>query len=62
MSLLREMPQLRLLPNVISFNAGISACEKAAQWEFALSLLWYMPQLKLLPNVINFSAGINACV
>jgi excinuclease UvrABC ATPase subunit len=45
----------------ISFNASISACEKAAQWEFALSLLWYMPRLRLLPNVFSFNDGFSAC-
>ena len=30
------MLQLRPLPDVISFNGSISACEKAAQLEFTL--------------------------
>jgi pentatricopeptide repeat domain-containing protein 1 len=37
--LLRKMPQMRRMPNVISFEAVISACEKGTQWEVALSLL-----------------------
>ncbi len=60
MGLLREMSQLRLLPDVISFNAGISACEKVAQGELALSLLREMPQLTLLPDEFSSSAGINS--
>jgi hypothetical protein len=67
--LLRETSQLRLLPNVISFfagisacvSAGISACEKGVQWDVATSLLWEMPQLRRLPNEIRFNTGISAC-
>jgi hypothetical protein len=50
---LRKMPQLRLLPNVISSNEGCFA--------FALRLLKEMPQIRLWPDVINFNAGINSC-
>jgi hypothetical protein len=39
-------------------NGGTSACEKAAQWEFALRLLWNMPQLRVLPTHL-FSGPIN---
>jgi hypothetical protein len=60
-SSLWEMPQLRLLQDEISFNAGISACVNRAQWEVALSLLRERPQLRLMPNVISFKAGISAC-
>eukprot|EP00959_Pyramimonas_sp_CCMP1952_P383295 8031539-Pyramimonas_sp.AAC.1 len=34
-----------LEPNVISYNAGISACEKCEQWQWALALLSDMPQV-----------------
>ena len=61
MILLKEMPQMRLLPNEINFSASISACATGTQWEVALSELREMPQLRLLPNEISFSTGINAC-
>jgi hypothetical protein len=48
--LLWERPQLRLLPDEICFNAGISVREKG-QWEAVLCLLREMPQLRPLPKV-----------
>ncbi|CAK0863307.1 unnamed protein product [Prorocentrum cordatum] len=42
-------------------GAGISACEKAEQWQPALALLSEMGEAKLEPNVISYSAGISAC-
>ena len=29
----------RVLPNIVAYNAAISACEKSTQWEQALQLL-----------------------
>ena len=34
-----QMPSLRLLPDVVSFNAAIIACEQGNKWELAPSLL-----------------------
>ena len=46
--------QLRdLLPNVITFNAAISACEKGQQPQQALDLLQELQLRGLLPNVIT---------
>ncbi|CAK0818311.1 unnamed protein product, partial [Prorocentrum cordatum] len=45
----------------LSYNAGISACEKGEQWQRALALLSEMWEAKLEPNVISYSAGISAC-
>eukprot|EP00959_Pyramimonas_sp_CCMP1952_P365572 7656432-Pyramimonas_sp.AAC.1 len=38
---------------LVSYNAGISACEKGAQWQPALSLLSDMRAAKLEPTVIS---------
>ena len=46
---------------LVSYNAGISACEKDGQWPAALSLLREIEDVKLEPNVITYSAGISAC-
>ncbi|CAK0858177.1 unnamed protein product [Prorocentrum cordatum] len=46
---------------LISYNAGISACEKGRQWQRALSLLSEMWEVKLVPNIISLSAGVLAC-
>ncbi|CAK0841671.1 unnamed protein product [Prorocentrum cordatum] len=49
-------------PTPISYNAGISACEKGEQWQRALALLSEMWEAKLEPDVIfSYSAGISAC-
>ncbi|CAK0846368.1 unnamed protein product [Prorocentrum cordatum] len=45
----------------VSYNAGISACEKGGQWQRALALLSGVREAKLEPNVISYSAGISAC-
>ena len=46
---------------LVSYNAGISACEKGQQWWWALALLSNMWEAKLEPNVISYNAGISAC-
>ncbi|CAK0893392.1 unnamed protein product [Prorocentrum cordatum] len=39
LALLSEMREAKLEPDVISYSAGISACEKGEQWQRALALL-----------------------
>eukprot|EP00959_Pyramimonas_sp_CCMP1952_P399534 8371217-Pyramimonas_sp.AAC.1 len=48
-------------PNVISYNAGVSACKQGKQWQRALALLSEMRESELEPNVISYNAGISAC-
>ena len=50
-----------LLPNVITYSALISACEKDALPQRALQLLETMLHQGLLPEVITYSALISAC-
>eukprot|EP00959_Pyramimonas_sp_CCMP1952_P393744 8250546-Pyramimonas_sp.AAC.1 len=38
---------------LVSYSAGISACEKSEQWQRALALLSAMWEVKLEPNVIS---------
>ena len=59
--LLAQMPAARVIPNVLSFSAGISACEKGGQWQMALCLLAQMPAARVIPNVLSLNAGISAC-
>ncbi|CAK9090888.1 unnamed protein product, partial [Durusdinium trenchii] len=61
LKLLEVMPEMKLQPNVISYNATISACEKGGQWPQALKLLEAMREMKVQPNVISYSAAISAC-
>ena len=48
-------------PDVITYNAAISACEKGWQWERALELLEEMKSSGIEPDVISYSAAISAC-
>ena len=48
-------------PNVISFNAAISACEKQRRWQVALFLLSEMASDRVVPDQISFNASISAC-
>ena len=47
-------------PNTVSFNAAISACSRAKQWERALSLLDQMPARGVRADVVTYSAAISA--
>ena len=44
---------------MITYNASISACEKASQWQRALLLLRDLPNLQ--PDIVSYSASISAC-
>ena len=61
LSLLDEMRVAAVAPNVISYSAAISACEKGGRWEQAVSLLDEMREAGVLPNVVSFNAAISAC-
>ena len=47
-------------PNVISYHAAISACEKGARPEQALQLREILRR-RVGPNVISYNAAISAC-
>ena len=53
---LAVMQQTTVLPNVISYDAVISACEKGKQWQRALGLLAVMQHAQC-----HCSAAISAC-
>ncbi|CAK0903293.1 unnamed protein product [Prorocentrum cordatum] len=55
------MLEAKLEPTVISYSAGISACEKCDKWQRALSLLSDMWEGTVEPTVISYNAGIIAC-
>ena len=59
--LLSLMPAATVLPDKISFNASMSACEKAGEWRMALHLLSQMPAASAASNEISFNAAISAC-
>ena len=49
------------LPNVITYSAAVSACEKGQTPQQALHLLQELQLRGLLANVITYSAAISAC-
>ena len=46
---------------LVSYSAGISACDRGEQWLRAMLLLGEMREAKLEPDVIGCNAGISAC-
>ena len=46
---------------LVTYNAGISACEKGEQWQRALALLSEMWEATLRPSVTSYGAGMSAC-
>ncbi|CAK0819754.1 unnamed protein product [Prorocentrum cordatum] len=46
---------------LVSYNVGISACEKGMQWQRALVLLNEIPEAKLVPDVISCQTVTRAC-
>ena len=56
-----EMRKIGVLPDVITYNAAISACEKGEQWQQVLRILAEMRSVSVLPDVITYNAAISAC-
>jgi len=50
----------RLDPNVVSYNAAVSACEKGQQWEMALSLMGQMRRSRVDPDEISNNVAVSA--
>ncbi|CAK0853367.1 unnamed protein product [Prorocentrum cordatum] len=50
--MLSEMREVKLELDAISYNAGISACEKGEQWQRVLALLSEMWEAKVRPDSI----------
>jgi len=44
-----------------SFNSAISACEKGAEWRWALQLLADVATARASPDTITFNSAISAC-
>ena len=55
------MQKDKVPPDVISYNATISAFEKGGQWQQALMLFEAMPRAKVISNEISYNATISAC-
>ena len=55
------MQQQGIAPNIITYSALISACEKGKQPERALEIFDKMQQQGIVPNIITYNALISAC-
>ncbi len=55
------MHQQVIVPNVITYNALISACAKGKQPERAMEIFSKMQQQDIVPIVITYNALISAC-
>ena len=54
---LKAMPGNRLVPNVISFNAAISSCQRGGHWNEAMNLLETMlSKPSLSPDLVSFNS------
>ncbi|CAE8653989.1 unnamed protein product [Polarella glacialis] len=61
LNLLSLMPDARVVPNAITYNAAISACSKGGQWQLELTLLSRMPDARVVPDEITYNAAISLC-
>lgn len=61
LSELKKMRGLGIEPNVVVYDAAISACEKLGRWNKALSLLEEMRDAGILPSASTYTAAISAC-
>lgn len=48
-------------PDVVSFTALISSCEKGGEWEVALNFFEQMPEAQCCPNLVTWNASISCC-
>ena len=55
------MQRQGVVPDVISYNAVISACEKGKQPERAMRIFEATQQQGVVPNIVTYSALISAC-
>lgn len=58
--LLAQMPKTKVQPNVYTFSAAITTCEKAGQWKHAFEICQDMNQLHVVPNIITLNAVISS--
>jgi len=49
------------VPDVFTYSAAISACDKSQQHQHALQLVRAMQRHAIVPDVVAYSAAISAC-
>lgn len=60
-ALLASLPQLLLKPDVVCFNAALSACEASGVWEHGLALLEHLRSAALHASWVTYNTVIGAC-
>jgi len=50
-----------IVPEVVTYSAAISACEKGQQHQQALHLLRAMQRHAIVPDAIAYSAAVSTC-
>ncbi|CAK9060766.1 unnamed protein product, partial [Durusdinium trenchii] len=55
--LLRDMPKRQLPPDLYAFNAGMSACAQAGQWEEAF---WILENMDTRPELFSFNVVLHS--
>lgn len=58
---LEEMREQRLQPDIIAYNATISACAKGQQWQASIGLLAEMQVSPVGVDTVTYNATISAC-
>ena len=61
MEIFKHMRKQNVVPDVITYNTLISACEKGKKTERALEIFDNMQQQGIVPDLITYNALISAC-
>ncbi|CAE7027158.1 unnamed protein product [Symbiodinium natans] len=59
--MLREMPAREVLPNVITYGAVASVCNRARKYLYSMELHEEMQQKELHPDIPSFKLAVGAC-
>ena len=59
--MLEEVVHWLLMPDVVSYNTAMSACDKGKKWEASVGLLQVIVQRFPKPSVVSCNAAISAC-
>ena len=61
MLMLDELDASRIKTDSIAFNAVISTCEKASDWQRGLSILDLMTSRSIEASVVTYNSAMSAC-
>ena len=61
MKLLEAMRRQGVVPNIITYNALISACEKGKKFGRAFNVCEAMLRQGIMPDIVGYTALISTC-